>query len=252
MLRTMAALASFGDAPAEQMSRPIRTAVDQRVPGRGHCPSAGLVRPRWPCSAKVIPQALTVAAQSHWKVVGGPQKWTACWAKSPRWIAGRAISATAIPVENNRWLSRSIRSIDQDRGERGAPLEVRVLPDGRGGGATKAVRLHPGSHPTPACRASRGAFMMPSPAFRKGSHCDGPRGYLAPTPENETERPPWRPEERASSAQKIEKTRKRGRRTGEDRCYNNGTSPGGLAGQRYLGNLGPRRLTSCDIAALPE
>ncbi len=125
----------------------------------------------------------------------------------------------------------------RDRCEGGASLEIRVLPDGRGGGPAQTLRRHPGSHPAPACRARHGACMMFPPARQNGSRCNGRRGCPAPTTRNEVEKPPWHALEVPFQPGRPEKTRKWGSRNG-GALLQYRIRLGGVAGQGQMRNVG--------------
>jgi len=73
---------------------------------------------------------------------------------------------------------------DQDRCEGDGPFAVRVFPDGRGGGAPKAVRRHPGTYPMSAYRGQHGAFMMTRQVVQIGPRRDTSGGCSAPSEKN--------------------------------------------------------------------
>ena len=127
--------------------------------------------------------------------------------------------------------------VDQDRCEGGASREVREAPTGRSGGFAKTVCRHPGAHPTAACCALHGPFMMTRQAPRNGSRRDTSGVCHAPNPRNDPERPPWHPDESASSAWKTGETRKQGWRNGGRTLYNDDHGPAGVAGRGQMGNV---------------
>ena len=103
-------------------------------------------------------------------------------------------------------------------GEGGASLEVRVLPDGRGGGAPKVVRRHPGTHRATTRNCGwLDTLGMTQQVAQTGPRCDNLRGCPAPITRNVAEKPLGRARRGPFQPVRPEETRRQARSTG-GRC----------------------------------
>ena len=88
--------------------------------------------------------------------------------------------------------ARSGRLVSSRKRYRGASLEVREVPSGRGGGSGQAILRHPESHPaTPQGGRWLGTLRMTRRAAQTGPRFDSPRGHSMPSKKNVAFRGLW-------------------------------------------------------------
>ena len=143
-------------------------------------------------------------------------------------------------VAEATWAIPTYVGTDQDRCEGSASLEVRVLPDGRGGDSTQALRRHSGTYPTTANRARHGSVMTPRNVAEAGTRRWQTGRISAPRRENRswlgTNQALGGPKRALKSAAPRRMVRKAIGGTG-GALYKGETRPGGVAGRGYMGNL---------------